>query len=213
MSRRQLFTVTFLLVFLLLLWELGLILRPFFSPILWAVILATTTYPVYIRLLARVGHHRNVAAGIMTGGVLIMAVVPAVYGMILAGQQGVEAYAQASEWLKGGHLKDWALVLAKVPGVGELSSQELMGRLIVSRQRAESRTPSWKAGKPSVPFFFRKGSILPGMRCSSRQTFSLCSSRCSSCSATGLIRGTQSYGRFPLRRSTRRRYSYVSIRP
>ncbi|MBK5281573.1 MAG: hypothetical protein JJE16_05750, partial [Nitrospiraceae bacterium] len=48
MTRRQLFTVTFLLVFLLLLWELGLILRPFFSPIFWAVILATTTYPVYV---------------------------------------------------------------------------------------------------------------------------------------------------------------------
>ena len=131
MSKRQLFTVTFLLVFLLLLWQLGLILSPFFSPILWAVILATTTYPVYMWLLARVGHRGNVAAGIMTGGVLIMAVVPALYGMILAGQQGVEAYAQASEWLKGGHLKDIGVVLAKIPGVGGLI-QELAGRLIVS---------------------------------------------------------------------------------
>ena len=131
MSRRQLFTVTFLLVFILLLWQLGLILSPFFSPILWAVILATTTYPVYIWLLACVGQRGNVAAGIMTGGVLIIAVVPAVYGMILAGQQGVEAYAQASEWLKGGHLKDIGVVLAKVPGVGGLI-QELGGRLTVS---------------------------------------------------------------------------------
>jgi predicted PurR-regulated permease PerM len=131
MSKRQLFTVTFLLVFLLLLWQLGLILSPFFSPILWAVILATTTYPLYIWLLAWVGQRGNVAAGIMTGGVLIIAVVPAVYGMILAGQQGVDAYAQASEWLKGGHLKDIGVVLAKVPGVGGLI-QELAGRLIVS---------------------------------------------------------------------------------
>jgi len=130
MSRRQLFTVTFLLVFLLLLWELGLILRPFFSPILWAVILATTTYPLYVRLLARVGHRENIAAGIMTGGLLITAVVPAVYGMILAGQQGVEAYEQASEWLKGGHLKDdVGALFAKVPGVGSLS-QELVGHLM-----------------------------------------------------------------------------------
>jgi predicted PurR-regulated permease PerM len=84
MSRRQLFTVTFLLVFLLLLWELGLILRPFFSPILWAVILATTTYPLYIRVLARAGQRENIAAAIMTTGVLVTAVLPAVYGMILA---------------------------------------------------------------------------------------------------------------------------------
>ena len=131
MTKRQLFTVTFLLVFLLLLWELGLILRPFFSPILWAVILATTTYPVYLRLLARVGHRGNIAAGIMTGGLIITAVVPAVYGMILAGQQGMEAYAQASAWLQSGHLQDVGGMLATVPGVGGLS-QELIGRLIVN---------------------------------------------------------------------------------
>ena len=116
MSRRQLFTVTFLLVFLLLLWELGLILRPFFSPILWAVIIATTTYPLYTRLLARVGYRKNIAATIMTAGVLITAVLPAVYGMILAGQQGVEAYEQASEWLKGGHSKISARSSPRCPG-------------------------------------------------------------------------------------------------
>ncbi|HEV8328604.1 MAG TPA: AI-2E family transporter [Nitrospiraceae bacterium] len=131
MSRRQLFTGTFLLVFLLLLWELGLILRPFFSPILWAVILATTTYPLYVRLLARVGERKNVAAGIMTGGMLLTAVLPAVYAMILASQEGVEAYEQAAEWLKEGHLKDLGAVFAKIPGVGALS-QELAGRLIVA---------------------------------------------------------------------------------
>jgi predicted PurR-regulated permease PerM len=138
MARRQLCTTIFLLVFLLLLWELGLILRPFLSPILWAVILATTTYPIYVRLLARTGHHENIAAGIMTGGVLITAVVPAVYGMILAGQQGVEAYEQASEWLKGGHLKDLGALLGRVPVIGELS-QELMGQAIVAgRGQVES---------------------------------------------------------------------------
>src|ERR1700675_419992 len=81
MSRRQLFRVTFLLVFFLLLWGLGFITHVFFSPILWAVILATTTYPLYVRLLARVGDRKNIAAGIMTGGMLITAVLPAVYGI------------------------------------------------------------------------------------------------------------------------------------
>ena len=59
------------------------------------------------------------------------AMLPAVYGVILAGQQGVEAYEQASEWRKGGHLNDLGMALAKIPGVGELS-QELVGRLIVA---------------------------------------------------------------------------------
>jgi predicted PurR-regulated permease PerM len=155
MSRRQLFTVTFLLVFLLLLWQLGLILSPFFSPILWAVILATTTYPLYIRLLARVGHHGNVAAGIMTGGVLIMAVVPALYGMILAGQQGVEAYDQAAEWLKEGHLNDLGGMLAKVPGVGGLS-QELVGHLIVTNS-GKVETSLLEGGKVVSTFLLSQG--------------------------------------------------------
>ena len=157
MSRRQLFTVTFLLVFLLLLWELGLILRPFFSPILWAVILATTTYPLYIRLLARVGHRENIAAAIMTAGVLITAVLPAVYGMILAGQQGVEAYEQASEWLKGGHLKDLGALFAKVPGVGGLS-QELVGRLIVAGSgQVEAFPPGRRESRQYLSSFARGG--------------------------------------------------------
>ena len=155
MSRRQLFTVTFLLLFLLLLWELGLILRPFFSPILWAVILATTTYPVYAWLLARVGHRKNIAAGVMTGGVLITAVVPAVYGMILAGQQGVAAYEQASEWLKGGHLNDVGALLAKVPGVGS-PSQELVGHLIVAGS-GQIETSLLEGGKSVSTFLLSQG--------------------------------------------------------
>ena len=131
MSRRQLFRVTFLLVFFLLLWGLGFITHVFFSPILWAVILATTTYPLYVRLLARVGDRKNIAAGIMTGGMLITAVLPAVYGIILAGQQGLEAYQLAADWLKEGHLKDLGALFAKVPVVGVLS-QELVGHLVVA---------------------------------------------------------------------------------
>ena len=155
MTKRQLFTVTFLLVFLLLLWELGLILRPFFSPILWAVILATTTYPVYLRLLARVGHRGNIAAGIMTGGLIITAVVPAVYGMILAGQQGMEAYAQASAWLQSGHLQDVGGMLATVPGVGGLS-QELIGRLIVNGS-GQVKASLLEGGKVVSTFLLSQG--------------------------------------------------------
>lgn len=131
MSKRQLFTGTFLLMFLLLLWELGVILLPFVAPIVWALILATTTYPLYVRLLGCTGRRENIAAGIMTAGVFLTAVLPAVYGMILAGQQGVEAYQLASEWLRGGHLKDVGAVLAKIPGVGGVT-QELVGHLIVA---------------------------------------------------------------------------------
>jgi len=92
----------------------------------------------------------------MTGGVLITAVVPAVYGMILAGQQGVEAYEQASEWLKGGHLKDdVGALFAKVPGVGSLS-QELVGHLIVAGS-GQIQTSLLKGGKAVSTFLLSQG--------------------------------------------------------
>jgi predicted PurR-regulated permease PerM len=155
MSRRQLFTVTFLLIFLLFLWELGLVLRPFFSSILWALILAITTYPLYVRLLVRVGYRENVAAAIMTAGVLMMAVLPAVYGIVLTGQQGVEAYDQISEWLKGGHLNDLGVLFANIPGIGVLS-QELVGRIIVAGS-GRVETSLLEGGKEISNFLLSQG--------------------------------------------------------
>jgi predicted PurR-regulated permease PerM len=155
MSRRQLFTVTFLLIFLLFLWELGLVLRPFFSSILWALILAITTYPLYVRLLVRVGYRENIAAAIMTAGVLMMAVLPAVYGIVLTGQQGVEAYDQISEWLKGGHLNDLGVLFANIPGIGVLS-QELVGRIIVAGS-GRVETSLLEGGKAISNFLLSQG--------------------------------------------------------
>jgi predicted PurR-regulated permease PerM len=155
MSRRQLFTVTFLLIFLLLLWELGLVLRPFFSSILWALILAIMTYPLYVRLLVRIGYRENVAAAIMTAGVLMIAVLPAVYGIVLTGQQGVEAYDQISEWLKGGHLNDLGVLFANIPGIGVLS-QEMVGRLIVAGS-GRVETSLLEGGKAISNFLLSQG--------------------------------------------------------
>jgi len=155
MTRRQVFTVTFLLVFVLLLWELGIIVRPFFSPILWAVIFAVLTYPVYTRLLAAIGGRENIASGIMTAGVLMMAVLPAGFGMILAGQQGMEAYEQVSKWLEAGHLQDFGTALGQIPGVGNLT-QELMGRLIVNGS-GQIETSLLEGGKAISSFLLSQG--------------------------------------------------------
>ena len=155
MSRRHLFTVIFLLIFLLFLWELGLVLRPFFSSILWALILAITTYPLYVRLLVRVRYRDNLAAALMTAGVLMVAVLPAVYAIVLIGQQGVEAYDQTAEWLTGGHLNDLGVLFANIPGIGVLS-QELVGRLIVAGSgRVESSL--LEGGKAISNFLLSQG--------------------------------------------------------
>lgn len=135
MTRRQLFGVIFFLVFVLLLWHLVHILAPFFPPITWAVILATATYPLYTRLWRSVGGRSNLAASLMTVLVLLAVVLPAIYGIILAAQQAVEAYDQVAAWLKAGRIQDVGTLLGAIPGIGP-SVQRWVGETIVSRSES-----------------------------------------------------------------------------
>ena len=75
MTSKLVFSVTFFTILLLLMWLLGIILSPFFYPILWALILATTFYPLYTKFLKRLHNRRHVTAAIMTFMVLAIAVV------------------------------------------------------------------------------------------------------------------------------------------
>ncbi len=120
MARRQLFTIIFLLLFLVLLWHLERILEPFLVPITWAIILAAATYPLYERLWHLVGRRSSLAAGLMTAAVLLAAVLPAVYGTILATQQGVEAYNLIAAWLRAGHIHDLRGLLGEIPFMGPM---------------------------------------------------------------------------------------------
>lgn len=131
LTRRQLFTFTFLLVFVVLLVQLILLLRPFFSPILWALVLSTATYPLYYPLWKSLGGRSNMAAGLMTIAVLFAAVLPTVYGIILAGHQGLEAYNQATAWFHAGGLQKLSNTWGRLPGLGRIS-QELVGQAIVA---------------------------------------------------------------------------------
>lgn len=53
-------------VVLLLLVGCVMVLRPFFSPLLWAVVLSFSTWPVYVRLRLLFREHRGLAALVMT---------------------------------------------------------------------------------------------------------------------------------------------------
>ncbi len=53
-------------VVLLLLVGSVVVLRPFFSPLLWAMVLTISTWPFYVRLTGWLGGRRSLAAGLMT---------------------------------------------------------------------------------------------------------------------------------------------------
>src|SRR5574337_1125207 len=81
---------------LLLLYLTYLIIVPFASPILWAVILVVVFQPVYRRLLHRLGGKSGLAALLLTITVIAAVVIPAILcGWVLA-QEAVSFY-QAAE--------------------------------------------------------------------------------------------------------------------
>jgi predicted PurR-regulated permease PerM len=106
--------LTLLLVLLL---GCVLVLRPFVPALLWAAILAVSTWPLYIRLEHVLGGRSSLAALIMIGAVAAVLLVPVtMLGVHLTAAAG-EAEQTAREWLASGlpPLPGW---LYRLPLVG-----------------------------------------------------------------------------------------------
>lgn len=56
----------------------GVIAAPFFAPFIWAVILALSTWPYYLKLAEWLGGRRKLAASLLTLAMLLVFVVPAI---------------------------------------------------------------------------------------------------------------------------------------
>ena len=115
MTRRRVFLFIFIVVFLLLLFQLGLILAPFCTPILWALILAQLAYPLYLRVLDKVHGRCSIAAGLLTALITAIAVLPAMYVILLGAQEGVDAYERVAQWVKAGGLHEIGVTFSGFP--------------------------------------------------------------------------------------------------
>jgi predicted PurR-regulated permease PerM len=95
-----------------------LVLLPFFSALLWAVVLVCSSWPVYGRLLRFVGHRHSLAAFLMTLGMILILLLPfVIVGTTLA--DNVRALTAATQrFIAEGPPAppEW---LAKIPLVGE----------------------------------------------------------------------------------------------
>lgn len=87
------------------------ILRPFFGPLLWAVILTVATWPVFLWILSRVGGRRILASVLASALVAIFCLLPVTYGVAVAAQSlrpvsqklmefSREEVPPAPEWVK-----------------------------------------------------------------------------------------------------------------
>lgn len=80
----QTLSTAFLILCSLVLYQLALIFAPFFTPILWALILAQLFFPVYKTLLQFLRGQRTLSAGLSTIVVTVMAIMPVAYLSFLA---------------------------------------------------------------------------------------------------------------------------------
>jgi predicted PurR-regulated permease PerM len=97
-----------------------LVLRPFVSALLWAVVLCFSSWPIYGRLLKLVGARRTLAALIMTLGMILVVLLPFVIIGAAVSDNVRDLTTAIGSWIDTGPPAppDW---LAKVPLVGPRS--------------------------------------------------------------------------------------------
>ncbi len=92
MDRSLFYTLTVFAIFILLLYLVYAVVAPFLASLLWAGVIGILTYPVYRRLRSRLGGRKNVAAGLMTGAVVLLFVLPVVGLSFFIAREAASAY-------------------------------------------------------------------------------------------------------------------------
>jgi predicted PurR-regulated permease PerM len=130
-----------------------LVLRPFVSALLWGVVLCFSTWPVYGRLLKLLGNRRTLGAFIITGGMVLIVLLPFLIVGTTLGQNVHELTAAVKRWIAEGPPEPPAW-LARIPVVGLSVTQQWQeiaadsGKLWAEAQRWIEPASSWllKAG-------------------------------------------------------------------
>jgi predicted PurR-regulated permease PerM len=92
MNLQKFTTAFFLICFAAIAYGLYLIFKPFFVPIIWAVILSTTFYAWYERLCAKLRGRRGLGAFVMLVLLLMLLILPMLWILFMLAQQSVDLY-------------------------------------------------------------------------------------------------------------------------
>jgi predicted PurR-regulated permease PerM len=124
------------------------VLRPFISALLWAVVLSFSSWPIYARLLRLLGNRRTLAALLMTLGMVLIVLLPFVVVGVTLADNVKELTVAVEHWIAGGPPAAPAW-LARVPVVGTQASaywQDLAAdtaKLWTEAQRLIEPASSW----------------------------------------------------------------------
>ncbi len=117
----QTLSTAFLILCSLVLYQLALIFAPFFTPILWALILARLFFPLYESLLRLLRGQRTLSAALCTIAVTLLAVLPVAYLAFMAVTETIHAYQTGMTWVQSGGLQRIPAAVSHVPLIGPLS--------------------------------------------------------------------------------------------
>ena len=146
-----------LVVLLILLLGCLLVLRPFVSALLWAVVLCSTSWPLYRRLVSLFRNRRTLAALTMTLGMMLVVLLPFfIAGATLADNVN-DLTAATKKWIEAGPPAppEW---LGKVPLIGAKATaswQSLAG----DTGKLMDKVKEWL---PTISGWLLKGGLLLG---------------------------------------------------
>lgn len=118
MNRQQILSLCFFAVLLWLLYQIVLIFRPFFFPVLWAVILAHLSFPLHVRVTAWLGGRESRSAVLLTLGVMALVVVPLIILTVMFVKEAGSAEQAIREWIASGGVQRLPDHLSQLPGGG-----------------------------------------------------------------------------------------------
>src|SRR5215475_811392 len=110
-------------VLILLILGCLLVMRPFVSALLWALVLCCASWPLYMRLLRYVGQRRTLAAMFMCLAMVLLLLMPFfIVGMTLA-DNVKDVTAAVRGWIAQGppQAPQW---LGKIPVVGQRATEQ-----------------------------------------------------------------------------------------
>jgi predicted PurR-regulated permease PerM len=100
-----------------------LIMRPFSSALLWAVILSFSLWPLHRRLVRLLGQRRTLAATIMASALFLVILLPFVIAGVTLADNVQELKSTIRRWIDSGPPEPPAW-LVKVPVVGQTATKE-----------------------------------------------------------------------------------------
>lgn len=118
MTRQQIFSIVFFSLLVLLLYQIGLMFKPFVFSALWAGLLAHWAFPIHLRLTKWFGGKDAFSAAMLTVGALGIVVVPLVaMGAMLVREAGA-AEQEIRSWISAGGLQRLPDQVAAIPFIG-----------------------------------------------------------------------------------------------